>query len=84
MKWLKIALAVIAALVLVLPLAGPVGPIPGFFIGGTMTAVPERWGDTSELHEIMLKVPGTLPRAVIIWVVDHDDDLHPSSSIRAR
>jgi hypothetical protein len=76
MKALKIALPAILALVLVLALVAPIGPMPGLFIGGTLTKAPEQWDDTSGVHEIMLRVPGALPRVVIIWVVDHGGELH--------
>ena len=76
MKALKVVLSSILALSLVVALVAPIGPVPGFFIGGTPTKAPERWGDTSNVDEIRLKVPGALPRVVIIWVVEHDGELH--------
>jgi len=54
----------------------PLGPLPGFFIGGTPTAVPDSWGDTSSTHEIRLKVSGTPPRVVIIWVIQVAGELY--------
>ena len=50
--------------------------MPGFFIGGQPTPVPKAWPDTSKVDEILLKVPGTLPRVVIIWVVQVDSALY--------
>jgi hypothetical protein len=76
MRALKIALPVILALALIVALVAPIGPMPGLFIGGTSTKVPEQWGDTSNVDQIMLKVPGSLPRVVIIWVVEHGGELH--------
>jgi hypothetical protein len=76
MKALKIALPSFLALSLVLALIAPIGPMPGFFIGGTLAEAPEQWGDTSQVHDILLRVPGTLPRVVTIWVVDYGDELH--------
>lgn len=76
MKALKVVLPSILALSLVVALVAPIGPMPGFFIGGTVAKAPAQWGDTSEVHEIMLKVPGMLPRVVIIWVVEFDGELH--------
>lgn len=76
MKALKIALPSLVALLLVLALIAPIGPVPGFFIGGTATEAPARWDDTSNVHQIKLKVPGTLPRVVIIWVIEHGGELH--------
>jgi len=34
------------------------------------------WPDTAKIDEVKLKVPGTLPRVVIIWVVQHQGELH--------
>ena len=50
--------------------------MPGFFIGGQPRPVPKAWPDTSKVDEILLKVPGTLPRVVIIWVVQVDSALY--------
>lgn len=72
----KIALLVVLGLLLVVALVAPIGPVPGFFIGGKDAAAPAQWPDTSSVHEIKLKVPGTPPRVVIIWVVDHEGELH--------
>lgn len=76
MKALKILGAVIVVVVAVLVVAAPVGPLPGFFIGGSQTEAPAQWPDTSATDEIKLKVPGTLPRVVIIWVVEHEQELY--------
>ena len=67
-----------AAVVLlgILAYAAPIGPMPGFIIGGQTTAAPGTWPDTSDVHEIKLKVPGTLPRVVIIWVIQQQGELH--------
>jgi hypothetical protein len=75
-KILKIALPSLLALVLILALTGPIGPTPGFFIGGTEAQAPTQWSDTSSVHEIKLKVPGMPPRVVIIWVVEYDGALY--------
>ncbi len=68
-KMLKIAALVVSLLVVKLIGLAPIGPMPGVFIGGTQTATPAVWGNTSAEHEIRLKVPGTIPRVVIIWVI---------------
>ncbi len=80
MKILRIAAIVVLVLLGVVALVAPIGPLPGFFIGGTAASAPERWPDTSEVHEIELKVPGTLPRVVIIWVIQHQGELHVGGS----
>ena len=69
-------IAFVAAMLAILVFATPIGPMPGFFIGGQPTSVPKAWPDTSKVDEILLKVPGTLPRVVIIWVVQVDSALY--------
>ena len=61
--------AFVAAISVIMVCATRIGPMPGFFIGGQPTPVPKAWPDTSKVDEILLKLPGTLPRVVIIWVV---------------
>ena len=76
MKIVRIIGIVAVLLIAVLIVATPLGPLPGFFIGGAAANPPAQWPDTSDTHEIRLKVPGTLPRVVIIWVVEHAGELH--------
>ena len=59
----------VAAISVIMVCATRIGPMPGFFIGGQPTPVPKAWPDTSKVDEILLKLPGTPPRVVIIWVV---------------
>ena len=75
-KILKIGIPLLLLLLVVVALLAPIGPLPGFFIGGTKTAAPASWSDTSDVHEIRLKVPGTLPRVVTIWVIEYESDLY--------
>ena len=76
MKILKILIAILIPVAIVVAVLAPIGPLPGFRIGGEQTQAPAQWPDTSKVHEIKLKVPGTLPRVVIIWVVEHMGELH--------
>lgn len=76
MKVLKVIVVILLVLAVALVVAGPIGPVPGFFIGGTPAEPPEQWPDTSDTDEITLRVPGTLPRVVVIWVVEHGEELH--------
>ena len=69
-------IAFVAAILATLVFVTPIGPMPGFFIGGQPTPVPKAWPDTSKVDEILLKVPGILPRVVIIWVVQVDSALY--------
>lgn len=76
MKILKILVPSIVVILLVLAAIAPLGPMPGFFIGGTQTSVPDEWFDTSSIHEVQLEAQGTLPRVVIIWVIQVDKQLY--------
>ena len=76
MKILKMVGAALIAVAIVVAAIAPIGPLPGFFIGGSHAQPPQAWPDTSAVHEIKLKVPGGLPRVVIIWVVEFAGDLY--------
>ncbi len=76
MKVLKTGFVVLLTVAFILAMSAPIGPVPGFFIGGEATASPARWPDTSDVDEIMLKAPGTLPRVVNIWVIEHGGELY--------
>lgn len=76
MKILKILSTIVVLLAIVFAFVAPIGPVPGFFIGGSQTPAPDPWMDTSATHEIKLSVPGTPPRVVIIWLVQHDGSLY--------
>ena len=58
--------ASVAAISVIMVCATRIGPMPEFFIGGQPTPVPKAWPDTSKVDETLLKLPGTLPRVVII------------------
>jgi len=76
MKVLKVGAASLVLVIAIVIIVAPIGPLPGFFIRGTPTEVPAKWPDTSSEHEIMLQVGSGLPRVVIIWMVEHNDDLY--------
>ncbi len=77
MKILKIAPPILLLLLVAFVWLAPIGPAPGIFIGGTESDAPESWGQTSDIHEIRLKVDqGLLPRVVIIWVVQVENHLY--------
>ncbi|MFK7915221.1 MAG: hypothetical protein AB8B93_15015 [Pseudomonadales bacterium] len=76
MKLITHLVGAVVIILAVLAYAAPIGPMPGFVIGGTPTAAPDTWPNTTDVHEIKLKVPGTLPRVVIIWVIQQQGELH--------
>ena len=75
-KILKIGIPLLLVLLVAVALLAPIGPLPGFLIGGTETAAPAQWPNTTDIHEIKLEVPGTLPRVVIIWVIEYKSTLY--------
>ena len=76
MKIWKIGLSLVAVVLITLLIRLPIGTIPGFFIGGSASAAPTTWEDTSSIHEIKLRAAGVIPRVVIIWFVEIDNDLY--------
>ena len=72
----RIAAGTVVAVAFVVLLIAPIGPLPGVFIGGTATPAPAVWQDTSGIDEVRLKVPGAIPRVVIIWVIDYQGELY--------
>ena len=76
MKVLRISLVLIIALCIFLAVRLPITTTPGFFIGGKPEISPETWIETSSIHEIKLRVSGMIPRVVIIWFVEIENDLY--------
>ena len=76
MKLFKFGVLIFALTVALIVIAAPIGPLPGFFIGGTPSEAPNNWPDTSAEHEIRLKVVDLLPRVVIIWMVEYNQELY--------
>ena len=77
MNILKIGAAVLLVTLIVLALMAPLGPVPGFLIGGSDADVPSSWGDTLPVHEIQLQIgEGPIGRTVIIWMVQFNGDLY--------
>ena len=76
MKYVKFGAPALVLVLLLLVVLAPIGPVPGFFIGGTASATPAVWQDTSALHEVRLRVDGGIPRVVIIWLVQLDNELY--------
>ena len=76
MRSIRVGGGVILAMLVAAVVAAPFGPLPGIIIGGTPAEPPLQWQDTSSVHEIQLRVPGTLPRVVNLWVIEIDDELY--------
>ena len=76
MKVWKIGVILVAVVLFALVVRLPIATTPGFFIGGSASSAPVTWADTSSTHEIKLRVEGTIPRVVIIWFVEIDNELY--------
>ena len=76
MKVWKIGVSLVAVVLLALVVRLPIATTPAFFIGGSASSAPVTWADTSSTHEIKLRVEGTIPRVVIIWFVEIDNELY--------
>ena len=46
----------VVAILAITVFATPIGPMPGFFIGGQPTPVLKAWPNTSKVDEILLKL----------------------------
>ncbi|MEM7466931.1 MAG: hypothetical protein AAF387_08610 [Pseudomonadota bacterium] len=75
-KFFKFGIPLLLVILIAAAFLAPIGPLPGFFIRGTEATAPATWPNTSDVHEIRLAVPGTIPRVVIIWVIDYESDLY--------
>lgn len=76
LKFLKYIVAAVVLIIALLAMLAPIGPLPGIFIGGSASAAPRIWQDTSQVDEVRLRVAGAVPRVVIIWVVQQDNQLY--------
>ena len=76
MTYLRWGFSILLLLIVLGVFLAPLGPLPGFFIGGTKAEPPGAWPDTTATHEVRLGIPGTPPRVVIIWVVQVAGELH--------
>jgi len=75
-KALKIGLGVFVVALVVLVFSLPITTTPGFFIFGNASAAPANWPDTSSILETKIRVPGVIPRVVITWFVEIDNDMY--------
>ena len=76
MRLLKLGAPILLLIMIIIMIAAPIGPLPGFFIRGTPAQAPASWPDTSAEDEIRLQVVDGLPRVVIIWMVEHKEELY--------
>jgi hypothetical protein len=70
------ALSLLVLVMVAYALFTPLGPVPGVLIRGVPTPPPAQWGDTANESEILLRVPGIIPRVVTIWFVQVDGEIY--------
>ncbi len=76
-RWLSYVLVAIIVVALGVAIAAPIGPMPGFRLGGNLATVPAHWSSVDLPEEVRLATAsGLLPHVVIIWVVESDDRLY--------
>jgi hypothetical protein len=76
-RWMTYVLTLLAVVVLGVALAAPIGPMPGFRLGGNDATPPDQWSAAALPEEIRLATfAGMLPHVVIIWVVESDNRLY--------
>ncbi|MEM9622197.1 MAG: hypothetical protein AAF993_11140 [Pseudomonadota bacterium] len=76
-KWLILALLALVALLLTAAVAGPLGPMPGMYLGGQATDPPSQWSSVAVPEQIQLETRGgLLPRVVNLWIVESDNELY--------
>ncbi len=68
--------AVLLVVVIAVVSLAPLGPLPGFFIGGEATEAPAEWQDTSDIDNVLLKVVAPIPRVVTIWIIQYQGELY--------
>lgn len=76
MKFLRIAGAIVLATVIAVGALAPIGPLPGFFIGGTPSEAPKVWPDTSGVDNVTLKLVDGIPRVLVVWIIQFDGELY--------
>jgi hypothetical protein len=76
-RWLTYALSLLMVLLIGLAVAAPIGPMPGFRLGGSEASAPAQWSSATLPEEVRLATfAGMLPHVVIIWVVESDNRLY--------
>lgn len=76
-RWLNYLLLALGAAGILLAIAAPIGPMPGFRIGGSAAEPPADWTGADLPDEILFAAyDGPLPYVVTIWIVESGGDLY--------
>ena len=84
-RWLNYLLLTLAAVAIILAIVAPIGPMPGFRIGGSPAEPPASWTGAQLPDEVRFGTyDGMFPYVVTIWVVESGGSLYvvgdPASS----
>ena len=76
-RWLNYLLLALGAAGIIVAIAAPLGPMPGFRIGGTAAEPPASWAGAELPHNILFGTyDGVFPYVVTIWVVESGGTLY--------
>ena len=76
-RWLNYLLLALGAAGIIMAIAAPIGPMPGFRIGGSAAQPPADWYGRDLPDEILFGAyDGLLPYVVTIWIVESDGELY--------
>lgn len=75
-RWLTYVLIVLVVLLLGVAVAAPLGPMPGFRIGGTAADAPASWAGAELPDEVLFATYDGLPYVVTIWIVESNGGLY--------
>jgi hypothetical protein len=76
-RWLTYLLLALGAVAIILAIAAPIGPMPGFRVGGSPAEPPASWVGAQLPDEVRFGTyDGFLPYVVTIWVVESGGSLY--------
>ncbi len=76
-RWLNYLLLSLGAAGIILAIAAPIGPMPGFRIGGDAAEPPDSWRGAELPDNILFGTyDGLFPYVVTIWVVESGGNLY--------
>ena len=71
------------SLPLLLACSGPIGPIPGGALEGSIKPWPQDWAFTDKVENIFVETGQDKPYSVTLWCVNNNGNLYIASSDKA-
>ena len=71
------------SLTLLLACSGPIGPIPGGALEGSIKPWPQDWAFTDKVENIFVETGQDKPYSVTLWCVNNNGNLYIASSDKA-